>query len=572
MDDALLAFAATSGMGQTNEEFGSLRYTCFLDVRRAFPTMDRRAMLVRLYKEGKVTGRVWRILANMYQSVHSQIWVGEAKGQQYEVGTGAREGSVLSPICYSAFIDGMINAVEAAKGEDGEAAGAVVRGRDDLYFATSAYCDDFAMTSDTPAGLQAMMDAAGKYAEEHLFEFGREKTNVVIFGSDGTAPRWRDQSGRLVRGWNMTALHKEDSEEDDSVEIKDQYTYLGAVVHRDRSWRHHHEAVAKKHGRLKAQAVRDRATGAAGCGGPVAAMIWNGVVPGSLDKAAWATAASDSTGARREEYHGITKLTKTAAYNEIGGRHNGPLEAVMAETGIRPTRDRRESAIVKAHHRVMRMEAERPVRVLVEAAAADGKILGKGWNRAVRKACEAAGAKIGQATGRERWADNEAVNTAMGAVHRGRANKEMRKKAQCKFPGKVHAARMEKHGHTYPAVTSRSGLVLGYSMQRQLCSSTHFLNGCTHLGGDGNKYACVHCGAAREDEAHALLRCPKYSAARQQMLGTIGWPRNEADLVDQDAVRWMVPDASLARCSDLEFFEAVQKFCQEIAGTRNCRK
>jgi hypothetical protein len=62
----------------------------------------------------------------------------------------------------------------------------------------------------------------------------------------------------------MTALHKEDSEEDDSVEIKDQYTYLGAVVHRDRSWRHHHEAVATKHGRLKAQAVRDRATGAAG--------------------------------------------------------------------------------------------------------------------------------------------------------------------------------------------------------------------------------------------------------------------------------------------------------------------
>jgi hypothetical protein len=90
--------------------------------------------------------------------------------------------------------------------------------------------------------------------------------------------------------------------------------------------------------------------------------------------------------------------------------------------------------------------------------------------------------------------------------------------------------------------------------------------------GDGNKYACVHCGAAREDEAHALLRYPRYSAARQQMLGTIGWPRNETDLVDQDAVRWMVPDASLARCSDLEFFEAVQKFCQEIAGTKNCRK
>ena len=68
------------------------------------------------------------------------------------------------------------------------------------------------------------------------------------------------------------------------------------------------------------------------------------------------------------------------------------------------------------------------------------------------------------------------------------------------------------------------------------------------------------------------MRCPKYSAARQQMLGIIGWPRNEANLVDQDAVRWMVPDASLARSSEDQFFMAVQKFCQEIAGTRNCRK
>ena len=87
-----------------------------------------------------------------------------------------------------------------------------------------------------------------------------------------------------------------------------------------------------------------------------------------------------------------------------------------------------------------------------------------------------------------------------------------------------------------------------------------------------NKYACVHCGAAREDEAHALLRCPKYSAARQQMLGSIGWPRSEANLVEEDAVRFMVPDAGLARCTDLEFFVAVQKFCQAIAWTRNDRK
>jgi hypothetical protein len=48
-------------------------------------------------------------------------------------------------------------------------------------------------TSETPTGLQAMMDAAGAYANEHLFAFGREKTNVIVFGSSG---RLRHSQGK----------------------------------------------------------------------------------------------------------------------------------------------------------------------------------------------------------------------------------------------------------------------------------------------------------------------------------------------------------------------------------------
>ena len=581
-EDALLAHAATTGMGKTEGEAGGKVYSCYLDVRRAFPSMDRRAMLVRLYKEGKVTGRVWRVVANMYKDVKSQIWQGEAKGPTYNVGTGAREGSVLSPICYSAFIDGMIGAVEAAVDDDGTPAGAAVAGHNDLYFATSAFCDDFVMSSDTPTGLQAMMKAAGAYANEHLFAFGREKTNVVVFGSNGAPMRWRNKEGRMVSGWTMPALYKESPDEDDAVECKDSYVYLGVKMHRDRSWRHHHDAVAKAHGRLKAQAIRDRATGAAGCGGPVAVMIWNATATGALDRAALATAASDTTAkARDEEYGNVEKLSRAAAKNEIGGRHNGPTEVAYEEAGIKSTRDRREAAQAKAAFRVMRMPATQPVRKLLTAAAADKTVLGKGWHRAATAACKAASGELGKPSGRKRWEDNKVVNAEMKKVHAKRATKAKfdkkkdRKKAQSVFPDKVHAARIAKHGHAYPAETARPHTVLGYSMMRQLSSSTHFLNGCTHQGeGETRKdrKGCGHCGATVESEEHALLWCPKHEGERRMFLEATGWPRGGTQLAARDAVLWMVPDARQAKCSEEEMATVVQEFCQSIAWTRSNRK
>ena len=349
---------------------------------------------------------------------------------------------------------------------------------------------------------------------------------MVIFGSDGTQPRWRNKKNRLVSGWTMPSLYKENPEEDDAVEVKDSYVYLGVKMHRDRSWQHHHEAVAKAHGRVKAQAIRDRATGAAGCGGPFAVMIWNAIATGALDRAALASAASDATAKARKEYWKIEELSRAAAKNEIGGRHNGPTVVAYEEAGIKSTRDRRETAQAKAALRIVRMPAEQPVRRLLEAAAADKDILGAGWRKAAVAACKIVKCTLGQPTGRSRWHDNKAVNAAMKSAHEERATaekynkKEGRKKTQTVFPDKVHAARIKKHGHAYPAVTARAHTILGYSMQRQMSASAHFHNGCTQQGkGDTgeDKKKCPHCEARIESEEHALLWCPKHEVPRRKL-------------------------------------------------------
>ena len=173
----------------------------------------------------------------------------------------------------------------------------------------------------------------------------------------------------------------------------------------------------------------------------------------------------------------------------------------------------------------------------------------------------------------------------MKGAHERRAEGEKydkdkgQKKPQSVFPDKVHAARVAKHGHAYPAVTARPHTVLGYSMQRQMSSSAHFHNGCTHQGAGSSKAErknCPHCGAmgnkVLESEEHALLWCPKHAPARRRLLEATGWPRDETALVAEDAVRWMVPSAAQATCSERQMATSVQEFCQAIAWTRGSRE
>jgi len=98
---------------------GQNTYVAFLDIRKAFPTTFRAAMLTRLHKLlSKLPGgldqrksKIWRIIHNMYENVFSFVRVDNdvvADSDEYEVSHGVREGSVLSPLIFTVFIDSVI--------------------------------------------------------------------------------------------------------------------------------------------------------------------------------------------------------------------------------------------------------------------------------------------------------------------------------------------------------------------------------------------------------------------------------------------------------------------------------
>ena len=84
-----------------------------LDVHKAYDTVWRDGVWVKLWDMG-VKGRMWHVIKNMYEAFRSAILLVGEKSPAFRVGQGVAQGCSLSPILFSAFINGLLKAVEEA--------------------------------------------------------------------------------------------------------------------------------------------------------------------------------------------------------------------------------------------------------------------------------------------------------------------------------------------------------------------------------------------------------------------------------------------------------------------------
>ena len=214
---------------KSNARQGRRTYAAFLDVKKAYPTMRRAAMLTRLYEKiddsgGRRRCRVWSVIERMLraENCRSKIVVDGVESEEYAVGHGAREGAVLSPVLYAVFIDGIVGRLSACKGV--RVGGVEIR--------ALLYADDIVLVADTADDLRRMLTEAQCFANDNSFQFSMEKSQIVVFGggSPGGSP------GGPPDGPPGSGGDKDDAEkfvlQGRDMEHVDEYTYLGLVFHR----------------------------------------------------------------------------------------------------------------------------------------------------------------------------------------------------------------------------------------------------------------------------------------------------------------------------------------------------
>ena len=126
---------------------GGKLYTCFVDLKKAFDSVQRGPLFHILCQNG-LSGKFLNALGAIYKSVVSCVRIGDRLTEFFDCPAGLRQGCLLSPMLFSLFINEIASSVE----QQGMHGIQLLPGLVEIFLLL--FADDIVLISDTPSGLQ----------------------------------------------------------------------------------------------------------------------------------------------------------------------------------------------------------------------------------------------------------------------------------------------------------------------------------------------------------------------------------------------------------------------------------
>ena len=165
-------------------------YCAFVDYKKAFDTVDRSSLWIKLLNTG-IKGKVLSIIRGMYNSAKSCVQNQNEYSEVFSCNIGVRQGENLSPLLFSIFLN------DLAAFMSGKSMGIQIEfntGNLACYIKLYAllYADDTILISESPEDLQNMLDALNDYCMKWKLQVNAAKTKIVIFsrGIVKKRPNW----------------------------------------------------------------------------------------------------------------------------------------------------------------------------------------------------------------------------------------------------------------------------------------------------------------------------------------------------------------------------------------------
>ena len=151
------------------KEKGSCLYSCFMDAEKAFDRVWISGLLYKLSKRG-LNAQDIRLLANMFTDMKSRVLCNTLLSNWVPIEQGTRQGSLLSPLLYSVFINDLI--VLLCESEAGLKIG---------EYSFTAPTQALLLNSLTKSGLQKLINICHQYSLKWRFFYKNSKCVVMIY-------------------------------------------------------------------------------------------------------------------------------------------------------------------------------------------------------------------------------------------------------------------------------------------------------------------------------------------------------------------------------------------------------
>ena len=463
---------------------GKRTFAFFLDVQKAYDTVWRNGLWLKLWEHG-VQGKMWRVIKGMYESSRSAVLLEGEKSEVFDVEQGVAQGCSLSPILFSVFINGLLVAVEQAglgiELSDGGRVGGLL------------FADDFVGVSESGEQLQRVIDVVHSYCRKWRLKANVTKSAVMTFGKGSVEGSWK---------WGEQDLPR-----------VSKYTYLGIDFAESGAWDVHIKKVVasgkKKVNQLNS-VISNRDINLS-----ARRLLLLAVVRPTLEY------GSEVWEANKAQASSLESVVLGGAKRILGCSSRTCNEAVRGDMGLESLQGRRDKAKLKWWYKLACMEGNRYPQ----------KLFRQVWNIKPRR-------------GRQRKSWSRVVDDLFSSLDLDKAEwVEGIQKGECSLKGFLSVvgesidereSRKFKEGldskvklslyRTFcKAVEFKAYLHgecdTGSRLMFKFRSGTHGLNEelGRHRGREGRK-ECLLCDDECESVSHVLWDCPVYNTLRNDFL------------------------------------------------------
>ena len=179
--------------------------TCFIDFKKAFDSVWRDALLLKLLDYG-ICGNFFRTIEDMYCNGYAHIKSNGLLSEAIPSEVGVRQGDILSPNLFNLFINDLPKCLS-------DSADCPKLGNRSIK--CLLYADDLVIFSHSLSGLQVQLDHLSTYCKNWGLEINLKKSKVMII-SKNTHPVMKDEAPCVG---------------EHALEIVEWYKYLGLVVY-----------------------------------------------------------------------------------------------------------------------------------------------------------------------------------------------------------------------------------------------------------------------------------------------------------------------------------------------------
>ena len=181
---------------------GGKVFTAFIDFKKAYDTVNRGKLLMRLKQVG-VSSKFLRAVTAIYTTTTYTIKTKHNRLDPITSNLGLKQGCPLSPLLFNLYIDDLAQHLSNSP--------------DDIFLQGSRishflYADDLVLLSSTKEGLQRKLNELGTYADNKDLTVSIGKSKIMVFNKAG-------------RKSKLNFLYK-----DQKLEVVSSFTYLGVEI------------------------------------------------------------------------------------------------------------------------------------------------------------------------------------------------------------------------------------------------------------------------------------------------------------------------------------------------------